>query len=179
MPKNYVKPGEEKDWEKAKEEAKKEYSTTGAKGKKKLSKNKFWAAVTSIFKKMAHKENINNLLKYGTDKEIKFIIEANISKEEEKTLKEYIEGYPEEDNNDYKEDNGVEATEDDIFTKNWGDISIWYLYGKIYCQGDDRTLAKKLEKDNYFPNIYSVSDHGNTVLINKHIYKYIKGFKIK
>lgn len=75
MPANIVKPGEEKKWEAAKKEAKKEYTTGDAKGKKKLNKDKFWATVTTIFKNMAHKESVNDILKYGTDEDIQFLIE--------------------------------------------------------------------------------------------------------
>jgi hypothetical protein len=50
----------------------------------------------------------------------------------------------------------------DIATENHRD---WYQYGKLYFQGDEKGLVRKMEKDSFFPNVFSISDHGNAHLV--------------
>lgn len=57
----------------------------------------------------------------------------------------------------------TEPDEDDITTT---DDNKWYQYGKLYHTGDRKSLAAKMDHDQFWPNVWSISDHGNTVLIS-------------
>ena len=73
------------------------------------------------------------------------------------------------DNYKAKENEEVEGepTEDDITTE---DYETWYQYGKLFYTGDEKGLKAELDKGNLFPDIWWVSDHGNTNNITKSIY---------
>jgi len=52
-----------------------------------------------------------------------------------------------------------------------GDISTtdhqkWYQYGKLYHQGSEDSLKQKMDKDQFWPNVFFISDHGNAHLID-------------
>lgn len=61
---------------------------------------------------------------------------------------------------DYTEDIGPQ--EDDIVTE---DDENWYQYGELYHTGDRPSLVKKMEEDKFWPNVFVISDHGNSCLI--------------
>lgn len=56
------------------------------------------------------------------------------------------------------------------FDQDAGDISTednehWYQYGKLYFTGTADGLRDKMNLDGYWPNVFSISDHGNAHLI--------------
>jgi hypothetical protein len=53
-----------------------------------------------------------------------------------------------------------EPEEDSITTE---DDTHWYQYGKLYHTGDVESLKAKMDRDGFWPSVYSVSDHGNAV----------------
>ena len=53
-----------------------------------------------------------------------------------------------------------EPEEDSITTE---DDTHWYQYGKLYHTGDAESLKAKMDRDGFWPSVYSVSDHGNAV----------------
>lgn len=55
-----------------------------------------------------------------------------------------------------------EPDEDDITT---GDHHRWYQSGKLYFTGDEAGLRAKMEQDKFWPNVWFISDHGNSHLI--------------
>lgn len=61
-----------------------------------------------------------------------------------------------------EEDEG-DPEEDDITTE---DDNKWYQSGKLYHTGDRASLKRKMDKDNYWPNVWVISDHGNSCLIS-------------
>lgn len=60
------------------------------------------------------------------------------------------------DVDEYNPDNGDIATEDD---------KTWFQYGKLYHKGSVASLWKKLDEDKFWPNVFSISDHGNVFQI--------------
>lgn len=48
------------------------------------------------------------------------------------------------------------ATSDDIH---------WYQYEKLYLTGNEADLVKKMGEDNFWPNVWRFSDHGNYNLL--------------
>jgi predicted nucleic acid-binding Zn-ribbon protein len=56
-----------------------------------------------------------------------------------------------------------ESDEDSIQTE---DDEHWYQYGKLYFTGDRSELKAKMDADSFWPNVFSVSDHGNAHLIS-------------
>jgi len=48
----------------------------------------------------------------------------------------------------------------------------WFQYGKLFFKGSREGLAQKLAVDNdMMPNIFQISDHGNSICISKDIYE--------
>lgn len=52
--------------------------------------------------------------------------------------------------------------EDDVVTE---DHENWFQSGKLYFTGDEKGLAAKMEQDQFWPNVWFISDHGNAHLI--------------
>lgn len=50
--------------------------------------------------------------------------------------------------------------EDDITTP---DHEHWYQYGKLYVTGNDLALAEAMVRDQFFPSVWFISDHGNVI----------------
>lgn len=42
----------------------------------------------------------------------------------------------------------------------------WYQYGRLYFEGDEDGLERLMVRDNFFPNVWSISDHGNAHLVD-------------
>jgi len=57
---------------------------------------------------------------------------------------------------EYEPDAGDIATEDH---------ENWFQYGKLYHKGDTASLWEKLDEDQFWPNIFWISDHGNVFQI--------------
>jgi hypothetical protein len=60
---------------------------------------------------------------------------------------------------------------DDEYDHNAGDISTqddihWYQYGRLYVTGTRLQLCKKMIEDEFYPNVFVISDHGNAHLID-------------
>ncbi len=55
-----------------------------------------------------------------------------------------------------------EPEEDDIATK---DHQTWYQHGKLYHKGDEASLKQKMAQDQFWPNVWFISDHGNAHLM--------------
>ena len=51
-----------------------------------------------------------------------------------------------------------EPEEDDITTT---DHQHWYQSGKLYFTGDEEGLMRKMNQDNFWPDVWFISDHGN------------------
>lgn len=58
-----------------------------------------------------------------------------------------------------QEPDGPEEPDEDSITTEDG--IHWYQYGKLYHTGDRKSLEAKMDKDQFWPSVYSVSDHGN------------------
>jgi len=56
----------------------------------------------------------------------------------------------------------AEPDEDSITTE---DHQTWFQYGKVYHQGDANSLRRKMDKDQFWPDVFWISDHGNAHLI--------------
>ena len=65
------------------------------------------------------------------------------------------------------EDVEGEPTENDITTE---DDENWYQYGDLFHTGDRQSLKAELDKGNFFPDIWTISDHGNSCNISKSVY---------
>ena len=59
-------------------------------------------------------------------------------------------------------DDEPEVEEGDITTE---DHTRWYQYGKLYFTGGEKGLKRKMDKDQFWPNVFWVSDHGNAHLV--------------
>jgi len=57
----------------------------------------------------------------------------------------------------------VEPDEDSITTQ---DEQNWFQYGKLYVTGDRMALWRTMVSDNFFPDVFVISDHGNAHLIS-------------
>jgi hypothetical protein len=54
----------------------------------------------------------------------------------------------------------------DVYDPDTGDIATedyntWFQYGELYHTGSLASLWKKLDEDKFWPNVFSISDHGN------------------
>jgi hypothetical protein len=58
--------------------------------------------------------------------------------------------------------------EDDVTTT---DGQHWYQHGKLYFAGDSSGLMAKMNADQFWPDVWNVSDHGNAHLITDSIYQ--------
>ena len=63
---------------------------------------------------------------------------------------------PENDEGEPDEDGGDILSSDD---------NRWFQYGKLYHTGDRDSLLRKMEQDQFYPNVWIISDHGNSCLI--------------
>ena len=54
--------------------------------------------------------------------------------------------------------------DDDITTS---DHQNWYQSGKLYFKGDEMGLRQKMNADQFWPNLWFISDHGNAHLISQ------------
>lgn len=59
-------------------------------------------------------------------------------------------------------DDEGEPEEDDITTS---DHQRWYQSGKLYHTGSEAALKLRMARDKFWPNVWSISDHGNAHLI--------------
>lgn len=55
-----------------------------------------------------------------------------------------------------------EPDEESITTE---DHEHWYQYGKLYFTGSSKELRAKMDEDQYWPNVFFISDHGNAHVI--------------
>jgi hypothetical protein len=76
---------------------------------------------------------------------------------------DYQYASPTESEDDEEEAGDDEPDEDSITTT---DDEKWYQYGKLYHRGDRASLKRKMDKDRFWPNVFSISDHGNAHLIS-------------
>jgi hypothetical protein len=53
--------------------------------------------------------------------------------------------------------------EGDITTE---DHHHWYQYGKLYVTGDVQDVINAMKKDNFYPNVWFISDHGNVIPVD-------------
>jgi len=65
----------------------------------------------------------------------------------------------------------IREEEEDEFYQEGGDIASrddehWYQYGKLYFTGDRLGLKVKMDKDKFWPNVFTISDHGNSILLS-------------
>jgi hypothetical protein len=61
------------------------------------------------------------------------------------------------------DDEPDEPEESDITTE---DDEHWYQDGKLYYTGNRAGLKKKMDRDQFWPNVWVISDHGNSILIS-------------
>jgi hypothetical protein len=59
-----------------------------------------------------------------------------------------------------------EPQEDDIVTS---DDEHWYQYGKLVVIGDRSDVKKFMNREKFWPNVWVISDHGNTCNISEDV----------
>ena len=82
---------------------------------------------------------------------------------------EFEEDEMDEEMIDDGDDDIDEEPEEGDYTTN--DYCKWYQYGKLVLtltpeQDHCKELRKHMDKEQYWPSAYSISDHGNTCIIN-------------
>lgn len=68
-----------------------------------------------------------------------------------------------DEEDDTADDGDGEPAEDDITTE---DHHKWYQNGKLYVTGDVKALKRQMKKDQFYPDVWFISDHGNAHLID-------------
>ena len=69
-----------------------------------------------------------------------------------------------DDSDDDDDDDDDEPDEDSITTK---DDRKWYQYGKLYFTGSREDLFEKMDDDKFWPDVFTISDHGNAIRIER------------
>ncbi len=80
---------------------------------------------------------------------------------------EGLEDLEEEEENEAEQDEeeveiGYDTESGDIITQ---DRKTWFRYGALYFKGNEWELREKIEGSKFFPDIWTMSDHGNQSIL--------------